>query len=76
MELENAEASAHRAGFLGRSANCGAGRPQGVDLFEAMHRGQIKAVWIIGTNPAVSLPNADAGVKPLRRLVSSWCPIV
>ena len=38
-----------------------------VDLFEAMHRGQIKAVWIIGTNPVVSLPNADRAREALRR---------
>ncbi len=30
-----------------------------VDLFEAMHAGKIKAVWIAGTNPVVTLPNAD-----------------
>ncbi len=38
-----------------------------VDLFEAMHRGQIKAVWIIGTNPVVSLPNADRAREALQR---------
>jgi len=31
-----------------------------VELFEAVGRGEIKAVWIIATNPIVSLPNADA----------------
>ena len=30
-----------------------------VDLFNAMAAGQIKAVWIMGTNPVVSMPNAD-----------------
>jgi assimilatory nitrate reductase catalytic subunit len=30
-----------------------------VDMFEAMHAGKIKAVWIAGTNPMVTLPNAD-----------------
>jgi len=29
-----------------------------VDLFEAVHDGSIKAIWIMATNPAVSLPNA------------------
>jgi assimilatory nitrate reductase catalytic subunit len=38
-----------------------------VELFEAMHRGQIKAVWIMGTNPLVSLPNADRAREALRR---------
>lgn len=30
-----------------------------VDLFRAIEKGQIKAVWIMGTNPLVSLPDAD-----------------
>jgi assimilatory nitrate reductase catalytic subunit len=30
-----------------------------VDMFEAIHAGRIKAVWIMATNPVVSLPNAD-----------------
>ena len=30
-----------------------------VDLFDAIYEGKIKAVWIMATNPIVSLPNAD-----------------
>ena len=30
-----------------------------VDMFEAIDRDQIKALWVMGTNPAVSLPDAD-----------------
>ena len=30
-----------------------------VDLFEAIHAGKIKALWIMATNPAVSLPNTN-----------------
>ncbi len=30
-----------------------------VDMFDAIHDGKIKAVWIMATNPAVSLPNSD-----------------
>ncbi|MDR9468641.1 nitrate reductase [Marinospirillum sp.] len=29
-----------------------------VELFQAMHRGDIKAIWIQGTNPLVSLPDS------------------
>jgi assimilatory nitrate reductase catalytic subunit len=38
-----------------------AGKPglTAVELFEAMHAGRIKAVWIMGTNPVVSMPEAD-----------------
>jgi assimilatory nitrate reductase catalytic subunit len=32
-----------------------------VDLFEAVEAGRIKALWIMATNPAVSLPEADRG---------------
>ena len=31
-----------------------------VQMFDAIDRGQIKALWVMGTNPAVSLPRADA----------------
>ncbi len=30
-----------------------------VDLFKAIHTGKIKAVWIMATNPAVSLPDSS-----------------
>ncbi|QPM91343.1 nitrate reductase [Pseudooceanicola algae] len=31
-----------------------------VEMFQAVGRGEIKAIWIIHTNPAVSMPDADA----------------
>jgi len=37
-----------------------------VDLFEAVGRGEIKAIWIMATNPVVSLPNADSVKKALQ----------
>ncbi|MBW4935206.1 nitrate reductase [Marinobacter sp. F4206] len=50
--------------------------PQGpglkaVDLFEAVHRGDIKVLWIMGTNPAVSLPRSSRVREALAR-----CPTV
>ena len=42
-----------------------------VELFDAMLAGKIKAVWIAGTNPAVSLPRADRVRDALRK-----CPFV
>jgi assimilatory nitrate reductase catalytic subunit len=39
-----------------------------VQMFEAIGRGEIKALWVIGTNPAVSLPDADAARAALRKL--------
>ncbi|HKR99537.1 MAG TPA: nitrate reductase, partial [Candidatus Dormibacteraeota bacterium] len=38
-----------------------------VELFEAMHAGRIKAVWIMATNPVVSLPDADRVRAALER---------
>jgi assimilatory nitrate reductase catalytic subunit len=39
-----------------------------VQMFEAIARGQIKALWVIGTNPAVSLPDANAAREALKKL--------
>ena len=59
MELEN---TAHRTlvQTFWRSPRM-ASRPglKAVDLFEAVHAGRVKAIWIMATNPVVSLPNAD-----------------
>jgi assimilatory nitrate reductase catalytic subunit len=38
-----------------------------VDLFEAIHAGRVKAVWIVATNPVVSLPDANRVREALRR---------
>ncbi len=42
-----------------------------VDLFRAVRAGRIKALWIMATNPAVSLPEADAVAEAL-----AGCPFV
>ncbi len=39
-----------------------------VQMFEAIGRGEIKALWVMGTNPAVSLPDADAARAALKKL--------
>src|SRR5207244_3933080 len=39
-----------------------------VQLSEAIARGEIKALWVMGTNPAVSLPNADGVREALKKL--------
>ena len=38
-----------------------------VDLFDAILDGNIKALWVIGTNPAVSMPNNNRVRKALSR---------
>ena len=39
-----------------------------VQMFDAIARGEIKALWVMGTNPAVSLPNADGVREALKKL--------
>ncbi|HEX8166328.1 MAG TPA: molybdopterin-dependent oxidoreductase [Beijerinckiaceae bacterium] len=39
-----------------------------VALFEAVAKGKVKALWVMATNPAVSLPDADAARDALRKL--------
>jgi assimilatory nitrate reductase catalytic subunit len=39
-----------------------------VQLFEAVGRGEIKALWVMGTNPAVSLPDANVARAALKKL--------
>jgi ferredoxin-nitrate reductase len=38
-----------------------------VELFQALAAGKVKAVWILCTNPAVSMPNLDLVEKALRQ---------
>ncbi len=42
-----------------------------VDMFEAIHDGRVKAVWIMATNPVVSLPNSSRVREAL-----DLCPLV
>lgn len=42
-----------------------------VDMFDAVDRGDVKAIWIMGTNPVDSLPDADRVASAL-----SKCPFV
>ncbi len=39
-----------------------------VDLFQACQSGQIKALWIMATNPAVSMPDADAVTRAIGKV--------
>ena len=39
-----------------------------VQMFDAIGQGRIRALWVMGTNPAVSLPDADRARAALARL--------
>ena len=42
-----------------------------IDMFDAVHAGKIKAIWIMATNPVVSMPQADKVKAALEA-----CPLV
>ncbi|GMQ47123.1 nitrate reductase [Vibrio sp. 10N] len=48
-----------------------------VDLFDAIERGEVKAVWIMATNPVISLPQSQRIKRALKRcelvIVSDIC---
>ncbi len=50
--------SPHVAATPGRKA---------VDMFDAVERGEIKAIWIMSTNPVVSMPDAERVRRALTR---------
>jgi assimilatory nitrate reductase catalytic subunit len=59
MNLENA---AHREtvqAFWDSPRMAARGGLKAVDLFDAVHDGRVKAIWIMATNPVVSLPDAN-----------------
>ena len=65
--MDFAPADIDRVGRFWRAPRM-ATRPglKAVDLFEAVGRGEIKAIWIMATNPVVSLPNAESVKKALQ----------
>jgi assimilatory nitrate reductase catalytic subunit len=67
MELDNAEHRDIVRRFWGAPRLAERPGLKAVELFEAIHQGRIKAVWIMATNPIVSLPNADRTREALRR---------
>lgn len=71
MALEDADARARVQAFWRSPSIASRPGPKAVDLFRAVEAGRIKAIWIMGTNPAVSLPEADRVREALRR-----CPLV
>ncbi|HEY5716791.1 MAG TPA: molybdopterin-dependent oxidoreductase, partial [Psychromonas sp.] len=42
-----------------------------IELFDAIDAGKIKAVWIMATNPVVSLPDSNKVIRALKK-----CPLV
>ena len=60
LDLENADHRAAVRGFWDAPHMPTRQGLKAVDMFRAVANGRIKALWIIHTNPAVSMPDADA----------------
>ncbi|OAN50042.1 nitrate reductase [Magnetospirillum moscoviense] len=66
------QASVDRVGRFWNAARMASSEGlKAVELFRAVDAGKVKAIWIMGTNPAVSLPEAD-----LVRRALAKCPVV
>jgi assimilatory nitrate reductase catalytic subunit len=59
LDIENPDHRAAVQGFWNSPTICTTAGRKAVDLFDACAAGTIKALWVISTNPAVSLPDAD-----------------
>jgi len=59
MDIENPQDADRVRRFWDASTIADKPGFKAVELFDAVHRGEIKTVWIMATNPVVSLPVAD-----------------
>lgn len=59
MDIENPEHTELVRKFWGAFTMASKSGLKAVDIFDAILRGEIKTLWIMATNPVVSLPDAD-----------------
>ncbi|MDL0432830.1 molybdopterin-dependent oxidoreductase [Marinobacter sp. TBZ242] len=71
MDYDSPDSRSKVAGFWGTSSVADGPGLKAVDMFEAVHRGDIRVLWIMGTNPAVSLPDSTRVREAL-----ALCPTV
>jgi assimilatory nitrate reductase catalytic subunit len=67
MDLDDAAQRAALQEFWGSPHVAAKPGLKAVDLFRAIEDGKIKAVWIMATNPLVSLPDADQARRALEK---------
>jgi assimilatory nitrate reductase catalytic subunit len=67
MDLENAAHQQSVQTFWNSPRIASRGGLKAVEMFDAIHAGRIKAVWIMATNPVVSLPDANRARAALQR---------
>ena len=66
-DLNSAKDRQDVAQFWGVTDVCGVPGKTAVELFDALDEGSIKAVWIVCTNPAQSMPNLNRVHSALRK---------
>jgi assimilatory nitrate reductase catalytic subunit len=71
MDIENDDHRQAVQGFWQSPSIAQKSGLKAVDMFEAVHGGRIKALWIMATNPAVSMPNSNFVAEALKK-----CPFV
>jgi assimilatory nitrate reductase catalytic subunit len=67
MDIDNAEHRSHVQRFWQSPVIAQKPGLKAVDLFNAIDEGKVKAVWIMSTNPVVSMPDADRVKRALQR---------
>ena len=67
MDLDDAAQRAALQEFWGSPHVAAKPGLKAVDLFRAIEDGKVKAVWIMATNPLVSLPDADQARRALEK---------
>src|SRR5438552_14700198 len=67
--VEDAEHRKQVEQYWGRAPGTISGRVglTAVEMFRALEKGQLKAIWIAGTNPAVSLPDLHQVLRGLQK---------
>lgn len=76
MDIDDADARDRLSRFWGVPAVADAQGLKAVDLFEAVADGRVKAIWIMATNPVVSMPDADrvrAALQACEHVIVSDC---
>jgi assimilatory nitrate reductase catalytic subunit len=68
LDIENADHRGTVQAFWNSPTICTSAGLKAVDLFDACAAGKIKALWVMSTNPAVSMPDADGVARAIKNV--------
>lgn len=68
LDIENADHRSAVKTFWNSPEMCTTAGLKAVDLFDACAAGKIKALWVMSTNPAVSMPDAQAVTEAIQNV--------